>query len=84
MLLRLMMGVGKRPKPTWIIPLVIVLAITLAIVSVLLLTHVVNKPGTPALSDSSISMYPGPPIYVVGPQSLTQRQIGRASCRERV
>jgi len=73
LLLRLMMGVGKRPKPTWIIPLVIVLAITLAIVSVLLLTHVVNKPGTPALSDSSISMYPGPPIYVVGPQSLTQR-----------
>ncbi|KUO81563.1 MAG: hypothetical protein AT714_05485 [Vulcanisaeta sp. OSP_8] len=67
------MGVGKRPKPIWIIPLVIVLAITLAIVSVLLLTHVVNKPGTPASSDSSISMYPGPPIYVVGPQSLTQR-----------
>jgi hypothetical protein len=28
---------------------------------------VVNKPGTPASSDSSISMYPGPPIYVVGP-----------------
>jgi len=68
-----MMGVGKRPKPIWIIPLVIVLAITLAIVSVLLLTHVVNKPGTPASSDSPINMYPGPPIYVVGPQSLTQR-----------
>jgi len=76
LLLRLMMGVGKRPKPIWIIPLVIVLAITLAIVSVLLLTHVVNKPGTPASSDSSISMYPGPPIYVVGPQSLTQRLVG--------
>ena len=73
MLLRLMMGVGKRPKPTWIIPLVIALAITLAIVSVLLLTHVANKPGTPASSDSLINMYPGPPIYVVGPQSLTQR-----------
>jgi hypothetical protein len=71
-----MMGVGKRPKPTWIIPLVIALAITLAIVSVLLLTHVVNKPGTPASSDSSISMYPGPPIYVVGPQSLVQGLVG--------
>ncbi|PLC69079.1 hypothetical protein B7L70_00525 [Vulcanisaeta sp. EB80] len=69
------MGVGKRPKPTWIIPLVIALAITLAIVSVLLLTHVTNKPGTPASSDSPINMYPGPPIYVVGPQSLTQRLV---------
>ena len=51
------------------------MAITLAIVSVLLLTHVVNKPSTPAPIGSSISMYPGPTIYVVGPQSLTQRLV---------
>ena len=76
MLLRPMMGVGKRPKPTWIIPLVIALAITLAIVSVLPLTHVTNKPSTPASSDSPISMYPGPPIYVVGPQSLVRGLVG--------
>jgi hypothetical protein len=69
-------GVGKRPKPTWIIPLVIVLAITLAIVSVLPLTHVTNKPSTPAPISPPINMYPGPPICVVGPQSLTQRLVG--------
>jgi len=72
LLLRLMMGVGKRPKPTWIIPLVIALAITLAIVSVLPLTHVTNKPSTPAPISPPINMYPGPPIYIVGPQTLTQ------------
>ena len=75
MLLKLMMGVGKRPKPTWIIPLIIALAITLAIVSVLLLTHAVNKPGTPAPIGSSISIYLGPTIYVVGSQSLIQELI---------
>jgi hypothetical protein len=71
-----MMGVGKRSKPTWIIPLIIALAITLAIVSVLPLTHVANKPSTPAPISPPINMYPGPPIYVVGPQSLTQRLVG--------
>jgi len=75
LLLRLMMGVGKRPKPIWIIPLVIVLAITLAIVSVLPLTHVTNKPSTPAPISPTINMYPGPPIYVVGPQTLIQELI---------
>jgi len=75
LLLKLMMGVGKRPKPTWIIPLIIALAITLAIVSVLLLTHAVNKPGTPAPIGSSISIYLGPTIYVVGSQSLIQELI---------
>jgi len=75
LLLRLMMGVGKRPKPTWIIPLIIALAITLAIVSVLPLTHVTNKPSTPAPISPPINMYPGPPIYIVGPQTLTQRLV---------
>jgi hypothetical protein len=71
-----MMGVGKRPKPILIIPLVIALAITLAIVSVLPLTHVINKPSAPAPIGSSISIYFGPAIYVVGPQSLVQRLVG--------
>jgi hypothetical protein len=71
-----MMGVGKRPKPIWIIPLVIALAITLAIVSVLPLTHVTNKPSTPAPISPTINMYPGPPIYVIGPQTLVQGLVG--------
>jgi hypothetical protein len=69
------MRVGKRPKPILIIPLVIALAITLAIASAPPLTHVNNKPSTPAPIGSSISIYFGPAIYVVGPQSLTQRLV---------
>ena len=73
---RTAVGVGKGPKPIWVIPLAIALVTATALVSVLLLTHVTNKPSTPASSDSPINMYPGPLIYVVGPQTLTQRLVG--------
>lgn len=58
-----------------IIPLVIALAITLAIASAPPLTHVNNKSSTPAPISPPISIYFGPAIYVIGPQSLTQRLV---------
>lgn len=78
------MGMGKqRPKPTWITPLVIALITATALASVLPLTHVTNKPGTPTRTNSNTSTPIGSPInislnvsvYVVGPQSLTQRLV---------
>jgi len=78
------LGMGKqRPKPTWITPLVIALVTATALASVLPLTHVTNKPGTPTRTNSNTSTPIDSPInislnvsvYVVGPQSLTQRLV---------
>jgi len=73
----------QRPKPTWITPLVIALVTATALASVLPLTHVTNKPGTPTRTNSNTSTPIDSPInislnvsvYVVGPQSLTQRLV---------
>jgi hypothetical protein len=64
-----------KSKLVFAISLVVAVVLVAVMVSVLLLTHVVNKPSTPAPIGSSISIYLGPPIYVVGPQSLTQRLV---------
>jgi hypothetical protein len=79
----------QRPKPIWITPLVIAAMVLVAtIASVLPLTHVNNKPvtqrragfnaptpiGSPIGSPISISL--NTPIYVIGPQTLTQRLVG--------
>ena len=78
------MGMGKqRPKSTWITPLVIALVTATALASVLPLTHVTNKPGTPTRTNFNAPTPIGSPInislnvsvYVVGPQSLTQRLV---------
>jgi len=65
-----------KPKLVFTISLVVAVILVAVIVSVLPLTHVTNKPSTPAPIGSSISIYLGPPIYVVGLQSLTQRLVG--------
>jgi hypothetical protein len=62
-----------KSKLVFAISLVVTVVLVAVMVSVLLLTHVVNKPGTPAPISPPISIYLGPTIYVVGPQSLTQR-----------
>ena len=78
------MGMGKqRPKPTWITPLVIALITATALASVLPLTHVTNKPVTqtrigfnaPTPIGSPINISLNVSVYVVGPQSLTQRLV---------
>ncbi|MFP3299073.1 MAG: hypothetical protein RXO22_08380 [Thermocladium sp.] len=74
----------QRPKPTWITPLVIALVTATALASVLPLTHVTNKPGTPTRTNSNtltsigspINISLNTPVYVIGPQSLTQRLVG--------
>jgi len=64
-----------KSKLVFAISLVVAVVLVAVMVSVLLLTHVVNKPSTPAPIGSSISIYFGPPIYVVGSQSLIQRLV---------
>ena len=65
-----------KPKLVFTISLVVAVVLIAVIVSVLPLTHVTNKPSTLAPIGSSISIYLGPTIYVVGPQSLVQRLVG--------
>jgi hypothetical protein len=65
-----------KSKLVFAISLVVAVVLVAVMVSVLLLTHVVNKPSTPAPISPPISIYLGPPIYVVGPQSLIQRLVG--------
>jgi len=56
-----------RSKLVFAISLVVAVILVAVIVSVLPLTHVTNKLSTPAPIGSSISIYLGPTIYVVGP-----------------
>jgi len=81
-----MFGDRKRIlKPIWITPLVIAAVVLVAtIVSVLLLTHVTNKPVTqrragfnaPTPIGLPVNVSLTTPVYVVGPQSLAQRLVG--------
>ena len=64
-----------KSKLVFAILLVVAVVLVAVMVSVLLLTHITNKPSTPAPIGSSISIYLGPTIYVVGPQTLTQRLV---------
>jgi hypothetical protein len=64
-----------KSKLVFAISLVVAVVLVAVMVSVLLLTHITNKPSTPAPIGSSISIYFGPTIYVVGPQSLIQRLV---------
>ena len=64
-----------KSKLVFAISLVVAVVLVAVMVSVLPLTHITNKPSTPAPIGSSISIYLGPPIYVVGPQTLTQRLV---------
>ena len=68
----------------WVVSLIAAAVLVAAMASVLLLTHVVNKPGTSARAnfnaptpiDSPINISLNTPIYVVGPQSLVQGLVG--------
>ncbi|MFP3281171.1 MAG: hypothetical protein RXO76_08930, partial [Vulcanisaeta sp.] len=64
-----------KPKLVFTISLVVAVILVAVMVSVLPLTHITNKPSTPAPIGSSISIYLGPTIYVVGPQTLIQRLV---------
>ena len=64
-----------KSKLVFAISLVVAVVLVAVMVSVLLLTHITNKPSTPVPIGSSISIYFGPPIYVVGSQSLIQRLV---------
>ena len=64
-----------KSKLVFAISLMVAVVLVAVMVSVLLLTHITNKPSTPAPIGSSISIYFGPTIYVVGPQSLIQRLV---------
>jgi len=64
-----------KSKFVFAISLVVAVVLVAVMVSVLLLTHITNKPSTLAPIGSSISIYFGPTIYVVGPQSLIQRLV---------
>jgi len=64
-----------KPKLVFTISLVVAVILVAVIVSVLPLTHVTNKPGAPAPISPPISIYFGPAIYVVGPQTLVQKLV---------
>ena len=64
-----------KSKLVFAISLVVAVVLVAVMVSVPPLTHITNKPSTPAPIGSSISIYFGPTIYVVGPQSLIQRLV---------
>jgi hypothetical protein len=64
-----------KSRLVFAISLVVAVVLVAVMVSVLPLTHVTNKPGTPAPISTPISIYLGPPIYVIGPQTLVQKLI---------
>ena len=74
----------SRSRLVWVVSLIAAAVLVATIVSVLPLTHVTNKPGTPTRTnsntstpiDSPINISLRTPIYVVGPQSLAQRLVG--------